>query len=434
MSAIDTQTCHGTVTSGCHKRAENERATFNPPFGYNPNTFALVPKTGTAYLVNVGGEPFLGAISVNRCSAENTSGCRVEAPTARAHEFLFSADSSTHTLYAGNFNSPRIDVIDTATCHAGDLSGCKPVAHIRVPHKQANLSPVDHKTHTLYASDPFATKISVINVAHCNAEDTTGCSAAVAKLTVGPGPGPPVLDGATHTLYAPEGINDSNKVAVVNTSTCNAKKTSGCGQTPATVTVAKGTFNIALSPATDTVYAPGSGFGAARLGHSVAVINGATCNGSDHSGCGHPVATVKVGIAPFGVAVDDHTRTVYVSNNQDGDLPGTVSLIDSATCNGSHTAGCAGHRPTAPVGRSPGNVAVDAANNTVYVANFASASVSLINGRACNAGHPQPCGKPPREQAVGSVPQGIAIDQGTRSVYVSNVLGPGYLSIFKASP
>jgi DNA-binding beta-propeller fold protein YncE len=362
-----------------------------------------------------------------------TSGCRVEAPTARDHEYLFSVDSSTHTLYAGNFDRPRIDVIDTATCHSGDLSGCKPVAHIPVPHPQANLSPVDHKTHTLYASDAYANTISVINTAHCNAAHTSGCSAVAPKLTVGPGPGQPVLDGATHTLYAPNGPK-SNDVAVVNTSTCDATNSSGCGQTPAQIHVGNGTFIIALSKATDTVYAPGSGFGSARLGHSVAVINGATCNGSDHSGCGHPVATVKVGLAPFGVAVNDHTHTVYVSNNQNGDLPGTVSLIDTATCNGSHTAGCAGHKPTAQVGRSPGSVAVDPATDITYIGNFASASISVINGHACNASHPQPCRKPAREEPVGSNPQGIAIDQANRSVYVSNFLGPGYLSIFKTSP
>ena len=434
MSAINTKSCNGKVTSGCHKRARNEQATFNPPFGGNPGAFALIPKTGTAYLVNVSGEPFLGAISVERCDAENTSGCGVEAPTARDHEFLFSVDSSTHTLYAGNSARPRIDVIDTATCHAGKLSGCKPVAHIPTPHREANLSPVDRKTHTLYASDPFANTISVINIAHCDATDTSGCSAAAPTITVGPGPGPPVVDDATHTLYAPEGANDSNQVAVVNTSTCNANHTSGCGQTPATVTVAKGTFAIALSGATDTVYAAGSGFGAARLGHTVAVIDGSTCNGHDHSGCGHPAATITVGLAPVGLDVNDHTHTLYVANNANGDLPGTVSVVSTTACNGTHTAGCAGRKPTVLVGHSPVAVAVDPTTNAVYVGDEFSAAVSVINGRACNVGHPQGCAKPAPEQAVGSFPEGIAIDPATRSVYVSNVFGPGFLSIFKTSP
>jgi len=132
--------------------------------------------------------------------------------------------------------------------------------------------------------------------------------------------------------------------------------------------------------------------------------------------------------------VNDRTHTVYVSNNQNGDFPGTVSLINTATCNGSHTTGCAGHKPAVRVGRSPGNVAVDQANNTVYVANFASATVSILNAANCQAGRTGGCRTAVHSQPVGSVPQGIAIDPTIRSVYVSTLLGPGYMSIFKASP
>ena len=121
-----------------------------------------------------------------------------------------------------------------------------------------------------------------------------------------------------------------NRVAVINAATCNAEDTSGCGQTPAVVKVGQGTFALAVSAATDTIYAPSG------ADNTVAVINGATCNGTDHSGCGHLAATAKVGIDPFGAAVNDHTHTVYVTNNADGDSPGTVSVINAATCNGTN--------------------------------------------------------------------------------------------------
>ncbi len=54
------------------------------------------------------------------------------------------------------------------------------------------------------------------------------------------------------------------------------------------------------------------------------MINGAACNGTHHAGCAHLAATVKVGLDPYGVAVNDRTHTVYVANNGDGDLPGTA--------------------------------------------------------------------------------------------------------------
>ena len=46
---------------------------------------------------------------------------------------------------------------------------------------------------------------AVINTATCNATDTAGCAAAPAVITIGAGPGPPVLDQATGTLYVPYG-------------------------------------------------------------------------------------------------------------------------------------------------------------------------------------------------------------------------------------
>lgn len=66
------------------------------------------------------------------------------------------------------------------------------------------------------------------------------------------------------------------------------------------------------------------------------------------------------------MAVDDATNTVYVANNRDGDTPGTVSVIDGATCNGSDTRGCAGTIPTVVIGRSPRLAVVDPRTNVVY--------------------------------------------------------------------
>ena len=48
---------------------------------------------------------------------------------------------------------------------------------------------------------------------------------------------------------------------------------------------------------------------------------------------------------PEGVAVDQATDTVYVANNANGDAPASVSVINGATCNGTHHSGC-GRTPT----------------------------------------------------------------------------------------
>jgi DNA-binding beta-propeller fold protein YncE len=436
LSAINTRTCRGSMTSGCPKRAPAQQAAPNQGPAYNPfpSAFALIPQLSSLYLVSVSGASILSVLNPGRCDAIHTSGCRREAPSVPDSEYLITVDPATNTLYAGNLNLPQIDVINGATCHTGDLSGCAPVATIPMKDPQANITAgsIDEATHTLYASDPFSNTTSVINTAACNATHTAGCAKAARTITIGPGPGPPVLDPATRTLYIPYG-NAANRVAVVNAATCNAMHTSGCGQVPAVVTVGNGTFDLAVSVKTDTVYAPATGAPAFN-GHTVAVINGATCNGANHSGCGHLAATVNVGLAPVGVAVNDRTHTVYVANNTLGDRPGTVSVINAAACNGSRTSGCAGRMPTAPIGRSANVVAVETRADIIYVTNENSATVSVLNGANCRAGMTRGCRRAVTTQAVGSIPIGVGVNQRTRTVYVADLFQAGSMSIFRSRP
>lgn len=429
LSAIDTRTCNGTVTSGCPARAPNEQATFNPRHGFNPNAFALIAQTGTAYLVNVGGASVASVVSISHCNAIHTSGCRREAPSVPDQEFLTTVDEATDTIYAGNLNLPQIDVINGATCNARHLSGCAPVAKIPMPDPFANVGDIDQATHTFYASDPLSDTVSIIDTATCNAAHPAGCASPPPTVKVGPGPGPPALDPATQTLYVPFGPQ-SNLIAVLNAATCNAQHTSGCGQAQGVIKVGKGTFALAVSRATNTIYGPSTGFPAFN-GHTVAVINGATCNATDHSGCGHLAATVNVGLVPTDAAVNDRTHTVYVANNSLGDTPGTVSVINGATCNGSRTSGCAGRMPTAPAGRSPNNITVDTRTNTAYVTDENSAAVSVLSGAKCRAGMTRGCRSAVTQQAVGSIPIGVSVNADTNSVYVTQVFQSGSMAIFK---
>jgi len=430
LSAIDTRACSGTVTSGCGTRPPNQPAAApdqGPRYNPGPNAFALLRRTGTAYVVNIGGRDILSVTSIGRCNATDTAGCRTEAPAVPEHESLLSADPATGTLYASNLNLPQIDVINSAACHARYLAGCTPVAEIPVPDPQANVGAVDHATHTLYASDPLGNTVSVINTATCNAQRTSGCADHRPAIRVGAFPNAPAVNPATRTMYVSYG-NKANRVAVINAATCNATNTSGCGQKPAVAKVGPGTAVLAVSAATDTVYGPSAGRG--FDGHTVSVINGATCNGTHHAGCGHLAATATVGTGPFGVAVNDRTHTVYVANNADGDSPGTVSVINGATCNGTHTAGCHGHFRRLPAGRAPLLVTADTRAGTVYITDFESAAVTILNGTRCNATAASGCRRATHQQAVGSGPFGIAVNDRTHTVYVANGYLPGSMSIF----
>ena len=109
------------------------------------------------------------------------------------------------------------------------------------------------------------------------------------------------------------------------------------------------------------------------------------------------IATIPVGDSPRGVAVNDGDDTVYVTNYTSN----TVSVINGRTRT---------EDDTITVGTRPWGVAVDHGDDTVYVANEGSSNVSVINGRTGNV----------NTIAVGSFPQGVAVDQGDDTVYVIN--------------
>ena len=377
LSAINTRTCSGTVTSGCRQGPPNEQASPNQDPGYNPfpNAVALVPQLGSAYVVNVGGANVLSVASIRGCNAVDTAGCRRLAPSVPSHEYLISADPATDTIYAGNLSLPQIDVLNGATCQAGDRTGCAPVAKIPMGHPMANVGTVDDATHTLYASDPSSGTVAVINTATCNAQDTAGCALHPPTVKIGAFPNMPVINPDTQTLYVSYG-SMSNRIAVVNAATCNATRTDGCGQSPAVIKVGKGTAVLAVSAATDTIYAPSSG------------------------------------------------------SSFDGD---TVSVINGATCNGTDSAGCHRRFPTMAAGRSPLLAAVDGRTGLVYVTDFSSAGVSILDGARCKASVSSGCGAPPREQPVGSRPFGLAINQNTGTVYVTETFRAGSMSMVNAS-
>jgi DNA-binding beta-propeller fold protein YncE len=434
LAVINTGTCDGTTTSGCSGRPRNEQASPHQGPGYLafPNAFTLVPQTGSAYVVTVGGSRVMSVVSVSHCNATDITGCRTEAPSVPDREATISADPATGTIYASNTSRPQIDVLNGATCHAGNLTGCTPAAEIPVGHSMASLSTVDKATHTLYAADPTAGTVAAINTATCNAATTTGCAQHPPVIKIGASPNTPVINPATRTLYVSYGGN-ANRVAVVNAATCNATRNSGCGQTPAVVKVGDGTAVLAVSTKTDTIYAPNSG-ASSFSGHTMSVINGAACNGTRHSGCSHLAATVTVGSGPFGVAVNDRTHTVYVVNNANGDSPGSVSVVNGANCNGTITTGCGRRFPVMAAGAAPLLAAVDPATGIIYVTDFGSAGVTVLDGSRCNATVTSGCGAPLRELAVGSEPAGLAVSPQTSTVYVADTFQAGSVSVLAADP
>jgi DNA-binding beta-propeller fold protein YncE len=434
LSAINTSTCDASRSSGCRgtapaQQAGSEQLRSYAPF---PNALALLPRDGTAYVLTVGGSNRMSVLGIADCTAMSSRNCRRPAPAVPDHEFLASLDPATGTIYASNLTRPDIDVINAATCNASHLARCTVVAQIPMPDPQANVGAIDDATHTLYASDESSTgRVAVINTAACNARHTSGCHAHPQLISLGgANPGPPALDYATATLYVPYGSSGSD-VAVISTSACTAADTAGCGRPFASVTVGAGTGDLGVSQATNTIYAPNSGSGQFN-GDTVSVINGATCNGTDTAGCTRLAATITVGRGPIGIAVDDHSHTVYIANNADGDSPGTVSVINTATCNGTNTAGCRRRFPVIATGISPLLMALDSRGGVLYLTDFGSAQVTMITTTHCRAGETRGCATASRERTAGSDPYGVIVDQRDHTVYITDLFQAGSTSILPA--
>jgi len=146
-------------------------------------------------------------------------------------------------------------------------------------------------------------------------------------------------------------------------------------------------------------------------------------NGSQNSGQNNPGGYVKYtldlinntlingnfvnthnALEPVGVAYDPSNGYIYVTNFGSG----TVSVINGAT----NTV-----IATIPVGSEPEGVAYDPSNGYIYVADYYSNTVSVINGTTVIA-----------NITVGSWPEGIAYDSSNGYIYVADS-GSGTVSV-----
>src|SRR5437660_1384885 len=113
--------------------------------------------------------------------------------------------------------------------------------------------------------------------------------------------------------------------------------------------------------------------------------------------------TVAVGVNPDGIAVDNATNKIYVSNyGNNGTFPSTVSVI-----NGTNNRLSA----TILVGVNPAGLGVNSVNNRIYVANYNSSNVSVIDGSTNTV---------VATIVVGTHPSGVSVNIATNKVYVAN--------------
>ena len=323
VSVIDAARCNAAMTVGCRRR---------PPAVplVAPGGVAVDTREHTAYVT--AGPGAMALIDTRRCSAWSAVGCAAAPPTVAAGDtpVAVAVSHRTHTIYVADYGSGSegsVAVLDARACDAAHPAGCALLHTLPLPGGHPDDLAVDPLTGTLYVATVAPSGpnlVSVFDAATCDATNAAGCA------------------------------QKPNTVAVGD---------SGDGSSA---------LSIALNPLTDTLYATNlvtAGPGA-FTGSSVYVIDGARCSASVHSGCSQIPAVITVpatessGSTPVGVAVDPLTDTVYTADLDGGDVgTGTVAVIDGATCNGHATAGCGSdpdHRSHAVRHRGRGRRSVDA--------------------------------------------------------------------------
>ena len=342
VAVINGATCNAAVASGCGQTPATVAV------GSNGDAVLVDPVTRSVFVVNQN-DNTLSVIDGAICNALDTAGCAQHAPVVTVGSFpgYMDIDLATDTIYVANYNANTVSVINAAACTLTRQLACRHDAPTTPAGAGAQGSAFDNATGTLYVANGEDNDVSVIDASSCNALVTWGCGRNWPTISTAPGAYPfaVAVDQQTDTIYVAD--YNSNIISVINGATCNAHVTSGCHQTPAAVGVVMppnnsgNPFGLDVDEATDTVYVA-----IADPNGTVAVVNGATCNGTVRGGCGQTPALVQVGNEPQDDVVDQTTDTVYVTNAGDG----YVWVIDGATCNAHVTSGCGHEPPSSPTG------------------------------------------------------------------------------------
>jgi DNA-binding beta-propeller fold protein YncE len=434
LMAFATSACDGANLARCATIVPKEIHT-----GTEPESVGLDPRTQTLYTGDEVDDD-VSVIDARRCDAQTSVGCRPVPPTTAVPDTLNGIDDpAEHTLYEPSFSGDDVTLLDTRACNAAHPSACPATPVGFAAGVTPNDAILDPGTHTVYINnvDNFAGgSLSVVDDRTCNVTTQAGCrTAATLAVPAGLVPVAADLDQATDTLYVSAFggspmTGTSAELLVFNAATCNAENHSDCSPDPSAVPLGTGVSpGVSVNQATNTVYVASDPADNSAPG-SVAVIDGATCNGTHPAGCAAPIGTITVGVAPQAVAVDEATNSVYTANDENGDYQGTVSIIDGATCVAGDAAGCDQTAATTTVGFGADGIAIDQTHNQVWVDNGQDASVSLIDGAQCNGGHEANCARPWPKLSVTDYPGTTVFADEVGTAYVSG----NDLSIVRFAP
>src|SRR5438094_10539629 len=96
--------------------------------------------------------------------------------------------------------------------------------------------------------------------------------------------------------------------------------------------------------------------------------------------------------------------------------PLMLAVVALALATAATNVGKPPNHPQIPVGGFPTGIALNASTGTIYVGNGTTGTLSVIDGKRCNAGDARGCGQQVTAATAGTDPIGIAVDEVTNHV------------------
>jgi YVTN family beta-propeller protein len=315
---------------------------------------ALSPDGTSLYVVSGGNAEARGTVKAIDTSTDQVVG--VVNGSDNATGVAVGNDGSTLYVVQYGASGGQVAVIDLATSTVVDTITGLHISNGGSP----DFSPDGSRLYVTSFSSVSTTDLSIIDTQSGTIAATLPISGAYGSLVFAP-------DGtAAYVVGSTPGWDNGNATLLTVDTATDAID-------GAVTTFGYDSATVAASPDSGTVYVASQGSpiaGQYGMGGGLTVINATTSTTE---------ATIAVGTGPDDLVVSPDGRTLYVSNFGAGSdttpltlptVPGTVSVVDTATNSVRHTI---------TVGLAPDAIAVSPDGRAIYVSNFQGDSVSVIN-------------------------------------------------------
>jgi len=364
VQVLDATRCSAVRSAGCRKTPRTAPATANSRVLPTVHTIYQAPSVARTSSDNIPqADDTLSFIDTRRCNLRHRR-CSARTSIDLGYFPQVHVDPGSSTLYLVDTAADVVHLVDARRCNVSRRDACAPFADIAVPGVEAMT--INPRTHTVYANQEGATTIAVLPGEHCNALDHTRCDVAAHEVELGDRAGSIAVDDSKDTVYV--GIPSRQVEALLPSAACDAGSTD-CVLV-ATALLDGVPWNSLAVPERHSLYVAG-GFDADTL----TVLDTAICNVHRLDGCYGPWPKTFTPNNPVAMVYDRRADLVVVT----GWRGSTVALIDPKVCGVGTPSGCAQGWPRIPVGFQPASLGTDWRQNTLYVFNDYSETVSLVD-------------------------------------------------------